>query len=232
MFEVLAAAPNQPFAIALGIMLALAALEVLGLVLGAGLSDAIDSVLPDLDFDADIDLDLDLDADGLDAVEGPGILLSALSWLCIGKVPALMLLVFFLTAFGLTGLFLQITIHGISGSYLPGFLASIPAFICAIPLTRVFGLSFAKVMPKEETEAVSAKTFIGRVATITKGAARRDLPAEAKLHDEFGQAHYVLVEPDLDGDVFDAGSEVLIVRQVGSFYRVIKNTTAVLSKEE
>lgn len=228
MFEVLTAAPNQPFAIALGIMLVLAALEVLGLVLGAGLSDAIDSVLPDLDFDADLDLDID----AADAVEGPGFLLNALSWLCIGKVPALMLLVFFLTAFGLTGLFLQITVHGISGSYLPGFLASIPAFICAIPLTRVFGLSFAKVMPKEETEAVSSKTFVGRIATITKGAARRNLPAEAKLHDEFGQAHYILVEPDLEDDVFTAGTEVVVVRQIGSFYRVIKNTTAVLSKEE
>ena len=240
MYEALTASPNLPFAVALGVMLAFASLEILGLFFGVAFSGLVDSALLDFvadidvnaDIDVDIDSDVDIDADadgpGADAA-APGILMTILGWLCIGKIPALIILMFFLTAFGLTGLFVQGTLKAILGLYLPGGIAAIPALIVAFPMTRMFGLGFAKIMPKEETEAVSQKAFVGRVATITKGHSKRGLPAEAKLRDDFGQTHYLLVEPDFDGDVFDAGSDVIIVRQVGSFYRVIENTSAGLS---
>lgn len=244
MFEALTAGPNLPFAVALGVMLAFAGLEILGLFFGVAFSGLVDSALPDFDADIDLDADIDIDLDAnLDAdvdadadVDGPaadaaapGILMTILGWLCIGKVPALIILMFFLTAFGLSGLFLQGTLKSVLGIYLPGGIAAIPALFVAFPTTRMFGLGFAKIMPKEETEAVSRRAFVGRVATITRGYAKRGLPAEAKLRDDFGQTHYVLVEPDFDGDIFDAGSDVIIVRQVGSFYRVIENTSAGLS---
>ena len=56
---------NLPFAVALIVMGGLTALEVLGTLLGMGLSQLIDSALPDFDLglDADADVGVDLGAD-------------------------------------------------------------------------------------------------------------------------------------------------------------------------
>ena len=51
---------------------------------------------------------------------------------------------------------------------------------------------------------------------------------QAKLRDQHGQAHYVLVEPDNAGEELEPGSEVVIVRQASAVYYAIKNTSAAL----
>jgi hypothetical protein len=61
-------------------------------------------------------------------------------------------------------------------------------------------------------------------------AARKDNPAQAKLHDSHGQAHYVLVQPEDEAAVLPPGEEVLIVRQVGARFTAILNTHTVLSR--
>jgi hypothetical protein len=59
---------------------------------------------------------------------------------------------------------------------------------------------------------------------IVTGEARQGNPAEARFVDEFGQAHYVRVEPDEAEWVFVRGQTVLIVDRVsGSLYRAIKS---------
>jgi hypothetical protein len=78
-------------------------------------------------------------------------------------------------------------------------------------------------MPKEETDAVSEETFVGKVATIIRGTAKRGFPAEAKLKDLSGQTHYILVEPDAEGDEFTQGAEVIVVQKTGAVCRVIAN---------
>ena len=55
------------------------------------------------------------------------------------------------------------------------------------------------------------------------GAARRGLAAQARVRDSYGRTHYLMVEPDVDGDVFDEGMQVLIVQKAGAFYRCIAN---------
>ncbi|MEL7488075.1 MAG: hypothetical protein AAGJ87_12760, partial [Pseudomonadota bacterium] len=59
-----------PFGVAFGFVLFLAAIEIVGALVGFPASAAIDSVLPDIEIDADIDVDADLDAsvEGADAV--------------------------------------------------------------------------------------------------------------------------------------------------------------------
>jgi hypothetical protein len=49
------------------------------------------------------------------------------------------------------------------------------------------------------------------------------LAAQARVRDGQGRTHYLMVEPDLDTDVFEEGSQVLMVRKVGAFYRCIAN---------
>lgn len=242
MIEHLLEPQTAPFAVALGVMLLIALMEGVGMLFGIALSGMVDSLLPDFDVpDVDVDVpDLDVDADvqlhapNLDApsVPGAGPFTQFLGWLCFGRVPALVLLVAFLTAFGLSGLIIQSVVNAVTTFYLPAIIAVIPAFAAALPATRYIGLGLSKIMPKEESEAVSREDFIGKIAVVTKGTAQRGLPAEAKLQDHFGQTHYVQVEPDIEDETFAQGAEVLLVRQAGGRFRVIANTHAVLSRKD
>lgn len=239
MIELLGTAEATPFVVALGVMLVIALLEGVGLLFGVAFSGIVDALLPDIDVpdidmpELEADADLSLHAPDLDTVasvpEGMGPFTYFLSWLSFGRVPALILLVAFLTVFGLSGLLIQSVVFGASGLLLPGWLVSVPALALALPGTRYLGRGLGKLIPKEETEAVSTASFIGKVAVIIRGEARRGQPAEAKLKDVHGQTHWILVEPDEDGACLVAGNEVLVISQAGSQYRVIVNTHQVLS---
>lgn len=219
-----------PFSIALALMVLIALLEVIGLMFGVAPSGLMEGAIPDIDIP---DFDADMDVDGPDvsaAMEtSVGPLSHLLSWLCVGKVPVLVLLVAFLTAFGLIGLAMQNTLLAMFGWALPGFVAAILTLIMSLPLMRYLGLGLAKVMPKAESEAVSSEGFIGKLCVITQGVAVRGLPAQAKLKDRYGQTHYLQVEPDEDDVRFAQGAEVLIVRQVGATFMVIESLNAALS---
>ena len=235
-----------PFTIALMVMAGFAVLEVVGLLFGAGPGAALDSMLPDLELpDLDAEIDFDVDAEIEMAVDGatagldapldadlggdPGTFLQFLSWLGVGKVPALIVLVTLLMSFGLTGILGQQAFQNFAGAYAPGWLAGIAAFIAALPITSYISRGVAKVFPKEESDAVSTGTFIGKVAVIFRGTAKSGQPAEAKLKDFVGTVHYLLVEPDLEGDEFVEGDEILLVSKDGAKFKGIRNTQAALS---
>jgi hypothetical protein len=201
------ASETAPFAVAIGLTLAIAVIELLGLLLGTQPSAMVDSALPDLD--ADIP-DMEL-----------GPLSQSLSWLSFGKLPALVVLILITASFGLCGFAVQEAMRLTLGFALDPWLASIPAVIGAAFVTRHVGLAIARIMPKEETEAVSTKAFVGRVATVFRGVAGPGAPAEAKLTDIHGKTHYLLIEPEDGETVMPEGSEVVIIRQQGSVYRAI-----------
>ena len=73
-------------------------------------------------------------------------------------------------------------------------------------------------------------SFIGQTVTITTGHAEFGHPAEAKFQDQFGQMHYVMVEPDEADYSFNEGSTALIIRQDGEIYRVVPNIDYLLAK--
>lgn len=246
MFDFILADGNLPFAVALGLMLGIAVLEGTMTMLGAGISQAIDALLPeslgevDIDVDGDFDVSPDIadingtgadfgDADiGNASVGATSALSKVLGWLCVGRVPVLILLVAFLTVFGLTGLIVQSLIQGVTGAMLPSSLAAIPAIIVAVPSIRIIGTGLAKLIPKDESSAVTVNSFIGRIATITIGTARAGQPAEAKLRDAHGQTHYVMVEPDNPDDEFEVATQVLLVARSGSRFQAILNTSSAL----
>jgi hypothetical protein len=214
-----------PFTIALLVMAMIAALEIVGTLTGAQPSSVVDSMLPDLNADAYAPPHVHIEAPPHDAdgAHGAGPLSQLLSWLCVGRVPLLILIVAFLTAFGVVGLVLQGFLKGVFGFYAPSIVMVLPAFLAALPLTRTLGLTLARLMPKEESDAVSEETFIGKVATIIRGTAKRGFPAEAKLKDLTGLTHYILVEPDGEGEEFTQGAEVIVVQKAGAVCRVIAN---------
>jgi len=216
---------NTPFVISLAVMLAFTVIEVLSASMGMGLSEMVDSMLPE--FDANIDIDVDAD---LSDVSGPTDSLSKLlAWFRIGEVPVIMLFIVFLTGFGISGLTIQYIMVSISGITVPVYIAVILAFLTAMPTVRVCGGLLGKYMPKDETYVVSEDNFIGMVATLTLGHAEAGKPAQAKLMDKHGQTHYILVEPDNSANFFKQGEKGLIVSKNGALFKIIVADNAAMT---
>lgn len=196
MLAFLIAPENVAFSAALLLMLLIGAVEAVGL--GASAAD-------------------------LDAPNGPGG--DLLGWLGVGRLPLLMLLVVALAAFGLAGLALQQTALALTGGLLPALAAAGVALTAALPLTGVLARGLARVLPRDETTAVGLDSLIGRRARIVVGTASAGSPARARVHDAFGQPHYVLVEPNEAEQRFAEGLDVLLVRREGGSFRAISDAS-------
>lgn len=198
-----AAPQNLPFGIGFALIVGIALLEGVGMLISMSPSNFLDELLPDIDADS-----------GLDRVLG---------WLHLGKVPALVLLLLFLSGYTVFGYSLQVVANGLLGGYLPAWLAGLLAVPAGMATVRGLGSLIAHIIPRDETSAVSEQSLVGRVGVIVGGGARRGLAAQARVKDSHGRSHYLMVEPDLDDEVFNEGTQVLIVRKAGAFYRCIAN---------
>ncbi len=218
--DLLLAPQNLPFAIALGFVAALAILQVVALMLGGPIG------IGDGDFDANLDLDLDgdLDVDG----EGIGALAGALDWLGVGKLPLSILLTLWAAGFGLSGLAIQEFALSSTGARLPMLLPSLLALGLSFPILKVSGMILRPIIPRDETEAVTTHSLLGSEGEIVVGVARRGRPAQARVKDKWGNAHYVQVEPDSDVDEFPAGAKVLLLKRNDNVFRVIAGSNAQL----
>lgn len=216
---------NMPFTVSLTIMFMIAILEGLTTMIGMGLSSMVESFIPD------IGVDLDTDLDHPD-ISSQGVLTKTFGWFRIGQVPFLIILIAFLTIFGLAGLIFQSIAFELTGRLLPGLVASALTFTACLPVVRFLTGIIAKILPKDETEAVAEKTFIGRVAVITLGTASKGSPAQAKLKDKFGTTHYLMVEPDQESEKYHQGDHVLVVKQISGGYTVIQNSISALQDPE
>ncbi|HEX8533769.1 MAG TPA: YqiJ family protein [Allosphingosinicella sp.] len=193
MFDFILAPENLPFSVALLVMLMIGALEAFGLGAAA----------------AHFDLDADVDA------HGGGDLLA---WLGFGKVPFLILLVVLLALFGMIGLVLQQVVTALAGVPLAPWNASAIAFVAALPLLGVSARALGRILPHDETTAVSLDTLLGKRATVTVGTARRGCPAQARVRDIHGQSHYVMIEPHDDAHSVSEGETVLLVRREANIF--------------
>lgn len=187
----LLAPENVAFSTALVLMLLIGAVEAVGLGMGGA----------------------DLDSDGLDN--------ALLGWLGVGRLPLLMLLVVALASFGLVGLAIQQVMLGATGALLPGWIAVPGAALVSLPVTSVVGRAVARIMPRDDTTAVSLDTLIGRRATVVVGIARIGSPARARAYDIHGQSHYVLVEPNTEDEQLAEGDEVLLVSREPHHFRAV-----------
>ncbi len=197
---------NLPFAVSIALVVMIGLIEGVGLLLGFAISGLLDNLVPDLDLDVDAD------------IGDHGAFGEFLTWLRIKEVPVIAILIAFLTSFGIAGFALQQITVGLVGWALPMIIAAPAAFFIAFPGVRLFAGVLAKIMPRDETAAVSTRTFIGRTARITLGTASHGSPAQAKFRDQHGTTHYVMIAPDIETDEFPQGSDVLIVRQDGATY--------------
>ncbi len=198
---ILTAPETWPFGVSLAIMVCLSVIEGVGLLVANSPSQLIENLLPDTP----------------DGADGP------LGWLHIGRVPLLVLLILFLGGFTVAGYVLQASLQTLFGVLLPAWLACIPAALAGLfTLSGVGGL-LARLIPQDETSAVSELSLIGRAGTVIQGIARDGMAAQAKVKDAHGRSHYVMVEPDLTEETFAEGSDILLVRKLGARFKCIRN---------
>lgn len=154
-------------------------------------------------------------SDLFEAIAGADSLpdVSFTNWLMVREVPLLLVILTFLTSFGLFGFAVQ----GVSEHYLSA--SSNQIIVCL--LATVFGLltirglsSFLQKFKVVHTDAVSTSEFIGKTAVIVGSAASRGHPVEATYTDKFGYTHYVLVEPVEEGVTLKQGEQVQLVLKV------------------
>ncbi|HEX8389287.1 MAG TPA: OB-fold-containig protein, partial [Sphingomonas sp.] len=165
-------------------------------------------------------LGADVDLDGGDL----------LSWLGVGRLPLLVVLVVFLAVFGLLGLTGQWIAAALTGAPVAPWIAVPAVGLAALPVTASIGHSLARVLPGDETSAIELDELIGRAATVVTGRAEYGSPARARIEDRHGQAHFVMVEPDRPGPAFREGEAVLLVRQEGHLFRAISRGDALLPR--
>ena len=190
---------NLPFTLALGAMLVLAVLQIVG----AG----------DL-FDADADFDTDVDPG---AAAGLGGAITTL--LGLGRVPFFVWLLTFLFLFAGIGFGLQELADGLLGAPFDPLLAAALSLVATLPVTAAMVRPLGAIMPRDETTAVGLDSLLGRRATIEHARAARGYPARARVRDVHGHVHHVMVEPHEDASEMLEGDEVLLVRREGqTFY--------------
>jgi hypothetical protein len=178
-----------PFVVAIALLILVGAAELLALLLGTSAWGWLDHAVHG------------------DAPDG------FLGWLHVGRAPLLALLAIFLTAFAVTGLVLNMITLSLAGFGTPSIVSVPVAIAVALPSVRLLGARVAKLVPRDETYAVSHEALVGRIATMLgHGGAGR--PAQAKVADGQGHTLYVMVEPDETVSVLAMGDQVLLVRQV------------------
>lgn len=193
-----------PYSLSFLIFAIFAFLEMVSFLLGWGIFSFLDDIV-------------DVDHSDVD-VNSTTSLGDFFSYLNPEKVPFSMVLLSMFFIFGFTGHLLQ-TLFGLYPLYITLPIVMVLTIILLHHTTNLI----AKVMPRETSEVVSTDSFIGKKATILDPIAKRNMPARAKLHDVYGEVHYIRVEPFDEKDEFSEGMEVLVLEKRGGIFLVEKH---------
>lgn len=183
--ELFLAPQSLPFAIAAVMLIALTVIEMACLLIGFSLGEVIDKAWPD-------------DMAGL------------LSWLNVGGVPVLILLMITLGVFAMTGFVLQVIASTIWAP-LPALIAVPPALAGSVPIVRIASRWIARVVPRDESYAVDLVDLVGRTAEVTVGPLDQALPGRVRLKDRYGNWHVLCARAAADEAPIAIGATVLLV---------------------
>lgn len=212
MWELFTAPSNIIFSISLCLMFLLGLLECLMLVVGSTTQGFLDQFVPDSLLEADHP-DFELHPD-------QSIFVQILDWLYIGRIPVLVWLIIFLTIYSMFGFFCQALFYHFTQSYLSLWIIAPATLFLCMPLVRVCSAVIAKILPKDETTAIHSDELIGLTAEIILGVAKPNYPAQAKVKDQFGQIHYILVEPESE-QFFQQGQFVVLTQRTNQGFQAI-----------
>jgi Protein of unknown function (DUF1449) len=192
MFSTLLTEAYLPFTIALVVMFGIGIIEAIGLGFGQ----------------------FDIEGDAGGGAEG-----GWLDWLGLsGELPILIWLTSLLCCFALAGVALQQAAAALAGAPAHWLSATGGALVVGVLLNTLAANGLARVMPRFETTVISSDDLLGRRGSILEGTTRRGSPARAKVIDQHGQAHYIMVEPHHEADSIASGETALLVRREGNLF--------------
>jgi hypothetical protein len=189
--DILLSPDVRPFAIAAAIMVALGVIELLTMLVGLSIAELVGN-------------GIGLEADSHNALDG------LLLWINAGCLPLLILIMLALGAFSIAGFLLQGLAHMV-GTAVPVGVAALAAAAGSIPIVRTTSRGIARIIPRDETYAVSEADFVGKVAVVSIGPLDQGLPGRVRLKDVFGNWHTVAARASLDSAPLPVGASVLLV---------------------
>lgn len=130
----------------------------------------------------------------------------AFDWLNLGRVPFAILLMLLLVAFGAVG----IVLSGIV-PVLPAWSFVIVAGPVAVLATKAIGNGLARVLPQDETYAVTADEFVGLEGVVTLGPLDDGPAGSVAVRDRHGEVHTLRARPVDRGTVIAQASRIVVV---------------------
>lgn len=212
MWELFTHSSNLFFSISLCLMFLLGIVECLLLIVGSSSQGFLDQFVPEQLLESHHP-DWDINTEH-------GAFVQFLDWLYLGRIPVLVWLIIFLTVYALFGFIVQSIFFHFTQSYFSIWIIAPASLFLCMPIVRICSAVIAKILPKDETTAIYSDELIGRSATIILGEARLNYPAQAKVKDQFGQVHYILVEPETDL-VFQQGQTVILTQRTRNGFQAV-----------
>ncbi|BAU89295.1 hypothetical protein MPPM_0690 [Methylorubrum populi] len=206
-----------PFTLAAAVMAGLVVVEALFLLLGHSLSGLLDGALGhETGYDAGHpagggDLTTAADAEG---AFSPAALMS---WINLGRVPFLILLILALALFALAGFVVQ----GVAAALvapLPVLLAVPVAAAATLPALRVSTRGIARLIPRDESYVVTADDLVGATADVTLGPLDDGLPGQVRAFDRHGNTHFLRARAAPGAPAMETGTRVLLVDRLDAVY--------------
>jgi hypothetical protein len=198
----LTASGFYPFTIAALILVGLVVFEIVAVVVGMSFSSLLGHGISHADGH--------LDHGPLDAW---------MSWLNKGGVPLLVLIMIALASFAIAGFVIQGVAQAVIAP-LPTLVASLCAVVAALPVTRTLSRWTARILPTDETAAISQADLIGLVGTVALGPLDQGKPGQVRVKDQHGNIH-VLRANAAPGHVIPQGSAVLLVDGASGLFQAI-----------
>jgi hypothetical protein len=199
--DILLAPDVRPFAVAAAIMVALGVIELLTTLVGFSFGQLLGQ-------------DASVDTGGHHGLDGLFL------WINAGRLPLLMLIILALGVFSIGGFLLQGIAHSL-GTTVPVAIAALVAAAGSIPVIRTTSRGLARIIPRDETYAVSDADFVGKIALVSVGPLDQGLPGRVRLKDVFGNWHTVAARASPDSAALPVGASVLLVdRDAKSFIAI------------
>jgi membrane protein implicated in regulation of membrane protease activity len=181
----------RPFAIAAVMIAIVGAIESLSMLIGMSLSEMMGKAIG---FDHDSNSSF----------------INALLWLNVGGVPLLIFILLALGLFSIAGFLIQ-DVARLVLAPLPAAIAALAAAAVALPLLRASTREVARVIPQDESYAVSLSDLIGRVGQVVVGPLDQGLPGRVRVKDVHDNWHTVMARAAPDSPPLQKGARVLLV---------------------
>jgi len=181
----------RPFAIAAIMIGIVGAIETLSMLIGVSLSELLGKAIS-VDHNSD------------------STFVNALCWLNVGGVPLLVFILLALGLFSIAGFLIQDAARLVLAP-LPASIAALGAVAAMLPLLRAATREVARLIPQDETYAVSLSDLIGRVGQVVIGPLDQGLPGRVRVKDVHNNWHTVTASAAPDSPPLQKGARVLLV---------------------